>query len=234
MNFKEACIAAKHPQDHKLARGYGNIYDLILDKFDNPTICELGIGGGTSHCRWSFLTDNNVIGIELKQPDDDNGRIALENFAELSKDNLDLYWGCDAYSTDSVNTIKNKYGKLDIVINDSKHRQDNFINFKIWEDAITNGILIQEEIGRFVNDRADPQFEDTRWTMIRRALEQGWRVWNFSHNRDMIKGEYHYRANTIGVYYKDDSWDSVFNSLTDYEVTVYNVEDYYKRSGQIK
>jgi hypothetical protein len=251
INFAQMCEFACFPQDTKLARGYGNVYDIIFNTLGHSIhIVELGVGGGTSHARWTYGTTGNVIGLEIAGPDQekcssslftgdsnivdrqiDIARMSVELFSQLpteNKDRLDIRYYTDALDPINANKIVETYGKLPLVINDSKHAPHLHRLFRdTWFDTITDtGILVQEDIARWVNDTGDIEFEEPKAKELVRALEAGWRVFQFQDYDTMDKKEFHYRANVIGVLYKNNVWDQMFEQLKTREITLDNYLNY--------
>lgn len=251
--FDTACgkLGDINQEDFKQLRGYGAVYDIILQKLGYTiNICELGIGGGSSHIRWANLTQGNVIGLDISGPEldkmkpsdffEDSSTVAqVENYHLLQKrlsqtdqdirNRLFLHHYTDAFDPKSSGMIVGKYGKLPLVVNDSKHITWAWQYFEnAWWECITDdGILVQEDIGRL----SGGPYESVKHQALVDAIYQGWIIFDFTDlkaiDKSSTSGESS-ASNYIGVKFKDDSWNSAFDSLQSRIVKLDNIKQYIK------
>lgn len=250
--FERACEDAEFTQDMKLRRGYGNLYSLILEELGSDIpIVELGVGGGSSHHRWTFATSGPVIGLEIAGPErekctasiftgdpniaDRQVQIAQESadvFATLPASNferLDIRHYTDAYDPINAKAVYDTYGELPFVVNDSKHAPHLHKLFReTWLPVLKgSGILIQEDIAHWTNDNHDVEFEEPKAKELVRALNDGWHIYQFvDHDLHNEGGTADQRANVIGVYFTDPKWHAILKSLEDRKVTLDNYLDF--------
>lgn len=257
-HFRNACVLAEFESDLKLVRGYDAVYDPIIDTLGTDTnVLELGVGGGGSHARWTYAVQGKVIGLEIAGPDfekcsgsaftgDPNivqRQVDLAQLAanelfpalpDVNSNRLDIRFYHDAFDPANAALVYADYPDLSFVINDSKHAPHLWrLMEETWVPGLPEGgIIVQEEIGRYVNSRdpSVPDFEETMWSEVKLALEAGWRVFQFIDKQNFTQtdkysddAEYHYRANVIGVRYKDtELWADKFDHLQEREVTLDN------------
>lgn len=245
--FEQGCIDAKFTQDMKLRRGYGEVYDILFDILGTDiSILELGVGSGNSHIRWLHILSNDVIGIEIAGPNkqkcnpslytgdpnivDRQIEIALlaeEQFRSLPKeqtDRLHVYLYTDAYSPETTKMIEQNHGKLKVIVNDAKHSPNcHNLFLSTWQDNITaDGLLVQEDIARWVNNNSE-EYEEPKAKELVRALETGWNIYQFvDYDLENTGGSANQKASLIGLHYTDSKWDSYLEPLKDRKVTLDN------------
>ena len=185
MKFNEAVI-----DDPKWKRGYGEFYDLLLGYTGTDiNMCELGIGGGGSHERWSQLTTGNIIGVDIKD--------SSVYVASVPDNRFITYWETEAFTPEMVKTIKEH--DVRFVIDDSKH---NTLRWKQFHEHYVGHfpILIKEEIGRNIANGT----ECIEQNQIIQAIDSGWTIYSFTDdplNKMSDKSEtFSRRASVIGVY----------------------------------
>lgn len=249
--FDQACKDANFMQDMKLRRGYGELYHLILQQlgFDIPLV-ELGVGGGTSHARWTYAVAGPVIGIEIAGPEkeyctasiftgDPNiadrqveiAKASAELFFGLPRPNqerLDIRYYTDAFDPKTASALLTQYKHLPLIINDSKHAPHLHRVFReTWEHTVSDsGILVQEDIARWVNDCHDMEFEEPKAKELVKALNDGWQIYQFVDYDLHNDGEADSRASLIGVYFTDPKWHAILKPLEHRKVTHDNYLDF--------
>jgi hypothetical protein len=254
--FTEGCIkcyevGGEHnftaDDDFKHARGYGKVYHEILNHLgtDIP-ICELGIGNGGSHMRWSFITTGPVIGLELDSPDPKKEMLSVvdpvpqpnpnaqRNYKnaqavihQYMQDRADFRYESDAFDPNNAIKLVNDYPDLRFIINDSKHRPWAWKTFgDAWIPHVhQDAILVQEDMGR----HPDKGFEYAIPEEIKKSVEAGWIVYDFRQHttfRDPAITFEYCRASVIGVYYKNPAkWEPVLRPLDKYRIGLDNLEE---------
>lgn len=242
--------------EFKYARQYGKVFDPIIECVgtDN-SICELGVGAGFSHMRWSKIFSKKIIGLELDDPVEDNKEFSkfvpevdqnpnqnafsqyqkfqyrYRNLPPELKSRFDIRYKTDAFDENNARQVMHDYPGLKIINNDSKHRPYAFKLFQeAWEPHMhKDGILIQEDFARVPCSNENTEKEIAHRKFLQTGIENGWRVFSF---RDVTEfnlpeeTEQYKDSSLIGIYYKNTSmWQGIFDHLKQYEITLDNIDD---------
>lgn len=204
--MKYSSIAKQHNNNsttRRFKRGYNKFYDAILKEFTPKIFLELGISTGTNLILWGdILKDSLKIGVELLIPDQtvesltgdsfkkqlDECKEAFNNYLEhqLKLNNCFIfgnnrwYFGRDAFSSETVEEVKNKNGQIDLIINDARHGINVWKMLDAWKDALTdNGIIITEEIGCATREQI-PSGDLINEDQVNLAIKEGWEIYDFN------------------------------------------------------
>lgn len=155
---------------------YLEVYDKIFKRLKNNPInmLEIGVYRGDSLNLWSeyFHLSSNIYGL-------DSG---LHQVNINLHDNINLIPE-DAYNTDTVNLLKNKYPKFDIIIDDGSHLlyQQIFFVENYFDLLNDNGILIVEDAMCWENDKYDSLCK------ILKAVPDKYKIFTYHNDRRSIK-----------------------------------------------
>jgi hypothetical protein len=185
-------IQQTHNTDGKTRRGYGDLYDKLLDYCNPKTILEIGIGRCNSHLTWATaVPDAKVIGLDIAGPTEyicmkndlqigqfQNAKRGMDNLCHWpisAIKNIDLYWGRDGYSKEISQEIVDNYGNIDLIINDGKQTSSiHNLFLDAWDDQLEAGaILVQEKLGREQNTIFNTQ-------SAIKAIQRGWLLYDIS------------------------------------------------------
>lgn len=128
---------------------YTAVYDFIFSpiRYNNLSLAEIGVLDNMSMRCWrEYFPNTKLYGFEYNQKYIDEGKLL----------NLDdtIYEFIDVKSVNSINESLNKYGKYDIIIDDSTHVLEDQIRIcNIAHDYLKpGGILIIEDIFRNIDE----------------------------------------------------------------------------------
>lgn len=142
-------IANNSLTDKNTTHSYLPIYEEILKDYKETfkVVLEIGICFGGSIQLWNdYFTNATIIGIDVMTKDN-----YLKNYNSikiLNNDKVNLLFETNAYDDNLIATIKEKYGKLDFVLDDGPHTLESmqyFVN-RYSQLLSDNGILILEDI----------------------------------------------------------------------------------------
>lgn len=167
----------------RLTHDYLRHYQRALSGIrDNENIlCELGCGTGASLKMWKeYLPQSKIVGVDIN-----------ECANAYKEDRIDIVIGNAAHD-ETINAIKERYGSLDIIIDDASHAWgDMRVSFeKLWDVLAPGGIYIIEDVscgsmGSF------PQYPPVCWDaqsifdyiLDRAKIMNFARDWNPEYNR---------------------------------------------------
>lgn len=142
-------IANDKLTDKNTIHSYLPLYEEILKDYKETfkVVLEIGIFTGGSIQLWNdYFTNANIIAIDVMTKDN-----YLKNYHSikiLNNDKVNLLFETNAYDDNLIATIKEKYGKLDLVLDDGPHTLESmqyFVN-RYSQLLSDNGILILEDI----------------------------------------------------------------------------------------
>lgn len=187
----------------KARRGYGGLYDLLLNYCNPKSILEIGIGTCHSHLVWAqSAPEATIIGLDIAGPSEDicarndlhvnqllnakNGMYNLSGWPIHAIKNIDLYWGRDGYSKETAQEVVENYGNLDLIINDGKQTSSiHNLFLDAWNDQLESGaILVQEKLGR-------DQYNSFNKESAIKAINRGWLLYDISSSCTFEKHDSH-------------------------------------------
>jgi len=246
--FKNALlkIDSRRSADFKYYRRYDLVYDRIIDHLGTDTpICELGVGTGPSHARWSFTTSGKVIGLEISGPDqsvlkaskfdheqnrDHNMLQAYEWYNQcmefwkktnVDMDQLDIRWATDGFDPAQAKLVIQDYPDLRLIINDSKHKQDVAPVFSDawWPHMHPDAILVQEDFG--VSGGVGSRFQYSSKFDVEEALDSGWKIIDLRSECNFPEELSDYHRNTT------------LRTVRDSDIENYSLQDWHKGNNCI-
>lgn len=225
-------LSLEHAIHNKRDRQYGLVYDIILDTIDIDRMCEIGVGGGTSHLNWlHILPSAHVCGVDVSIPvlptgmdtlrklmaqlgdnlilsQMKNSQYAMENFQGLPVEDqmrLNIVWGKNGADP----KVAQSMGTFDFIVNDSKHRPNAAYHMMHWREQLnTNGVYVQEEYcGSF-----DEGFVAKWHRQIQEEVDsEYWRIFDFRHI-----STYQGKCSVLGVYTKNQAVLDALKPLDNY------------------
>jgi cephalosporin hydroxylase len=143
-------IANDKLTDKNTVHSYLPLYEEILKDYKETfkVVLEIGIFFGGSIQLWNdYFTNATIIGIDIMTKDNyiNNNNYSIKI---LNNDKVNLLFETNAYDDNLIATIKEKYDKLDFVLDDGPHTLESmqyFVN-RYSQLLSDNGILILEDI----------------------------------------------------------------------------------------
>ncbi len=193
------------------------VFDTMLKQRPITKFLEIGVGGATSHINWAHMfPEAHIYGVEVSSPvvpleksrlrdytaTLENGEWRVEQmlnaqigFLNMQYEPLEISeririsYMFDAFNEELVKRYINLNGKMDIAINDSKHRQNVPLLMQHWLPIVgDSGVWFQEEFASAEN----PGFKSGVWEQIK---SPNWRLFDF---RETSK--FQYQCSMLGMY----------------------------------
>ena len=137
------CKTDKEDARHK----YGNIYSFVISSLvakaqRKLNVLEIGMWEGDSLCAWGQSGDfDKIVAVDI------DDKIRPENRQQIAGYNCDIHIR-NAYDTETVNFLKEKYGSFDLIVDDGSHFIGHQLFFlEKYHDLLSGGgVLICEDV----------------------------------------------------------------------------------------